>query len=387
VEPAEEFIRAATGGRSARALALLEARPELASDTWVALVRGEGWEGDASAPGGPLGWAPLLYVCHSVFASPALARSLLERGADPNATFTNEYGEMSALYGAAGVVHDPELTRMLLEAGASPDDGESVYHATEARSPECLRALLEHGATVEPIMLAHALDDERMEHVRLLLEAGADARELLPFAVRRGRGPEYLRLLVVHGAELEHRAGEGWRNPTRLRTAYQHAVLRGADDSAALLASLGADTSVEADDLAIAAVARGERPDSVPETLDYDQQEVVILAALGGRLESVVERFGPELRGVVGGSPEGSLLQHVAWVGDADLARLLLDAGADPAGSLDWAVHGSQYHAVGGRDYVGVASRLVEAGAVIAPAHLELADGPLAEWLQARLRR
>ena len=41
------------------------------------------------------------------FASSALARDLLERGADPNATFTNEYGEMSALYGAAGVVHDP----------------------------------------------------------------------------------------------------------------------------------------------------------------------------------------------------------------------------------------------------------------------------------------
>ena len=340
-----------------------------------------------SEPGGPLGWAPLLYVCHSVFASPSLARSLLERGADPNATFTNEYGEMSALYGAAGVVHDPELTRVLLEAGANPDDGESVYHATEAPSPECLRALLEHGATVEPVMLAHALDDERMEHVRLLLEAGADARELLPFAVRRGRGPEYLRVLVEHGAELEHRSGEGWRNPTRLRTAYQHAVLRGADDSAALLASLGADTDVDEDDLAIAAIARGERPEITPDTLDYDQQEVVILAALRDQMALVVECLGPDFRGVVGGSPEGSLLQHVAWVGNPDLARLLLDAGADPAGSLGWAVHGSRNHAVPGRDYAGVASLLVAAGAVIEPGHLEVADGPLAEWLEARLRR
>ncbi len=130
---------------------------------------------------------------------------------------------------------------MLLEAGANPDDGESVYHSTEAASPECLRALLDYDATVEPIMLAHALDAERPEHVRLLLDAGADATELLPFAVRRGRGPAYLRQLVDFGAELEHRSGEGWRHPTRLRTAYQHAVLRGADDSAALLASLGAD--------------------------------------------------------------------------------------------------------------------------------------------------
>ena len=275
---------------------------------------------------------------------------------------------------------------LLLEAGANPDDGESVYHSTEAPSPECLRALLEHGATVEPIMLAHALDDERMEHVRLLLDAGADARELLPFAVRRGRGPEYLRLLVEHGADLEHRSGEEWRHPTRIRTAYQHAVLRGRDESAELLASLGADTAVDADDLAIAAIARGERPAVVPQALDYDQQEVVILAAVRGRMPLVVELFGPNLRGVVGGSPEGSLLHHAAWVGDPALVKFLLDAGAEPSDSLDWAAHGSQHHAFAGRDDVGIATLLVDAGAVIEPRYLELADGPLAEWLRARLQ-
>jgi ankyrin repeat protein len=384
VDSVEAFIRAATDGRRARAEAILTASPEIASDPWVRLVHGDGWEGDASEPGGPLGRAPLLYVTHSVFASTPLARELLERGADPNVTFTNEYGEMSALYGAAGVIHDPSLTRLLLEAGANPDDGESVYHATEAPSPECLRALLEHGATVEPIMLAHALDDERPEHVRLLLESGADPGELLPFAVRRGRGPEYLRLLVDYGAELEHRAGEGWRHPTRLRTAYQHAVLRNADASAELLASLGADTTVDEDDLAIAAIARGERPEAVPDAFDYDQQEVVILAALRAVMPLVVELFGPDFRGVVGGSPDGSLLQHAAWVANAELVRFLLDAGADPAGGLDWVVHGSQFR---GHETVGVASALVEAGAVITPQHLELADGPLAEWLQARLPR
>ena len=49
--------------------------------------------------------------------------------------------------------------------------------------------------------------------------------------------------------------------------------------------------------------------------------------------------------------------------------------------ALDWAAHGSQYHAIAGRDYVGVAEQLVDAGAVIEPRYLELADGPLAEWL------
>src|SRR4051812_6726436 len=262
----DDFVRAATAGRRARAETLWHDT----DDPWARLVHGDGFDGDANAPGGPNGWAPLLYVTHSVFASAALARDLLERGADPNVTFTNEFGEMSALYGAAGRAHDPELTRLLLEAGANPDDGESVYHATEAESPECLRALLEHGATAEPIMLAHALDAERPEHVRLLLDAGADPAELLPHAVRRGRGPDTIRLLVERGAELEHRAGEGWRRPERLRTAYQHAVLRNRDAVAATLEELGARTEVDFDDLAIAAVARGERPPAIPEQLDWD---------------------------------------------------------------------------------------------------------------------
>jgi hypothetical protein len=195
-----------------------------------------------------------------------------------------------------------------------------------------------------------------------------------------------VRLLAAHGAELEHRAGEGWRRPERLRTAYQHAVLRGRDDLVAVLAELGADTAVDADDLAVAAIARGKRPSEVPGALDYDQQEVVILAALDGRMPLVVELFGPDFRGVVGGSPEGALLEHVSWVGNPSLARFLLEAGAAPV-SLDWVARGSQWHAIPGRDYVDVAEALVKAGAVISPEHLEEADGPLAEWLEARLRR
>ena len=162
---AEAFVLAATGRQRTRAEALLAARPEIADDPWAALALGRAWPGDPSTPGGPRGWAPLLYVCHSCFPSVALAQELLSRGADPNATFENEYGEMSALYGAAGVAHDPELTRVLLEAGADPDDGESLYHSTESRDVACLALLLEHGATTSDTnALAHALDDERPEH-------------------------------------------------------------------------------------------------------------------------------------------------------------------------------------------------------------------------------
>jgi hypothetical protein len=376
-----EFIEAATSGRRARAEALYT--DSVARDPWARLTHGDGWEGDASTPGGPKGWAPLLYVTHSVFGSASLAGELLKGGADPDVTFTNEYGEMSALYGAAGVLHDPVLTRLLLEADANPDDGESVYHATEAPRPDCLRALLEYGATAEPIMLAHALDDERPEHVRLLLDYGVDATELLPHAVRRGRGPDTIRLLADSGAELEHRSGETWRRPERLRTAYQHAVLRNRPDVAMTLEELGARTDVDFDDLAVAAIARGERPPVVPEALDFDQQEVLILAP-DPRL--VVELYGPDFRGVVGGSPEASLLAHAAWAGDSERVRFLLAAGAAP-NALGAAVFGSGGWREPGRDHVGVAEQLVAAGEVIEPQYLGQADGPLAEWLAARRPR
>jgi hypothetical protein len=301
---------------------------------------------------------------------------------------------MSALYGAAGRLHDPELTGLLLEGGANSDDGESLYHATEAEDPACLELLLEHRASTRGTnALAHALDDERLPHVRALLAAGADPNEgaLLAHAVRRGRGPEFLRLLAEHGAELDRPGGETWRGDVPLRTPYQHARLRGRADSAEALAELGASTEVAPEDLAVAAVVGGERPAvPLPAELDPDAQEVLILAALRGRLDAVVDAVGVDFSGVVGGSPEGTLLHHAAWIGNPVVVRALLDRGADPlAGSpeppLAWAIHGSQFWEQADRDHVGVAELLTAAGAALEPRYLEHAEGPLYDWLEGRL--
>ena len=387
---ADAFVLAATARQRTRAEAILASRPEIADDPWAGLVLGRGWHGDPNAPGGPRGWAPLLYVCHSCFPSAVLARELLARGADPNATFENEYGPMSALYGAAGVAHDPELTRVLLEAGANPDDGESLYHATESPSTACLALLLEHGAsTSHTNALAHALDDERLDHVRLLLEAGADPNEHahVAHAVRRGRGPEFVRLLAEHGADLDRPGGETWRGNVPLRTPYQHARLRARDDVAETLAELGASTAIDPADAAVESLARGERPITpLPERLDVDAQEVIVLSALGGHVDAIVEAVGPGFRGVVGGSPEGALVEHAAWVGDAALVERLLELGAEPGAALGWTAHGSRNHRAAGRDYVAVAELLVAAGAPLeAAGFLDDAEGPLYAWLAARL--
>ena len=390
----ETFVQSATGRRKARAEAILAAEPELEQDPWVKLVLGREWAGDPNAAGGPLGWAPLLYACHSCFPTTALAKELLARGADPNGFFVNEYGNMPALYGAAGVRYDPELTRALLDAGANPNDGESVYHSTEAKSPECLRILLEHGAeTSGTNALAHALDNERLEHVRLLLEHGIDPNEgaCVAHAVRRGRGPETLELLVSHGADVDRPGGETWRGDVPLRTPYQHANLRGKDDLARKLAELGASTDVDPADAAIASIARGERPTTpLPETLDPDAQEVLVLSAQRGQLDLVLDVVGPQFSGVVGGSPAGTLLHHAAWIGSVENVERLLERGADPVARvhfdtpLAWAAHGSRDYDNPDGDHVGVAERLVAAGAQIEPRFLELADGTLAEWFQSK---
>jgi Ankyrin repeat len=154
---------------------------------------------------------------------------------------------------------------------------------------------------------------------------------------------------------------------------------------------LGATTDVDPADAAVASIARGERPETpLPETLDPDAQEVLLLSAQRGQLDLVLDVVGPEFRGVVGGSPAGTLLHHAAWIGSVGNVELLLERGADPMARahfdtpLAWAAHGSRDSDSPDGDHVGVAERLVAAGTEVEPRFLELADGPLAEWLQSR---
>lgn len=106
----------------------------------------------------------------------------------------------------------------------------------------------------------------------------------------------------------------------------------------------------------------------------------------------VVDTVGPDFRGVVGGSPEGSLLHHAAWVGSPEVVRRLLDRGAAPDGGgtspdsspLAWAALGSRYHNPG-RDYAAVAELLADAGNPVEAVLLDAAHGPLVGWLEERL--
>jgi ankyrin repeat protein len=394
---AERVIREADA-RHDRALELLAKAPALRADRWVALTLGDAsGVRDVRRPGGPLGTPPLFYVARSRIAADTVtpARELLERGADPNGPAGEEWTNLSIACSRG----DAPLVRLLLEHGAEPNDNDSLYHSVESPDGACTRLLLEHGATVPGTnALWHALDYDRIEPVALLLEHGGDPNEAshwpaLHHAVARKRSPEYLRLLVAHGADPTARDHEG-------RTAYQHAFRRGQAASTAVLLELGAPDDVSDADRALNAVSRGALPTELE--LDDDIRDVLIELAMRDidGLRRVVAAVGPDFTASWGGGPRGSLLHQAAWFGRAEFVELLLGAGARPderadteyATPLGWAAVGSRYSpsnpddsfAAKDGDWVGVAQRLVAAGARIEPMFVDMATSPLSDWLAAK---
>jgi ankyrin repeat protein/GNAT superfamily N-acetyltransferase len=412
-ERTEAFVRAATGDRLDHANALLERDPAIVRTLpAAALLLGEPVAVDPLVPLEPLGWLPLVYVAHSRYlggehtdALVASAERLLEAGADPNGAYEDEeFGAQSALYGAAGVAHEPRLTRLLLDHGASPDDGESVYHATEAADSTCVRLLLEAGANVVGTnALPHALDREDSALVELLLEHGPAAGErwderdrAIPWAIFRNRSARVVRLLAERGADLE-----AVDERTR-RGAYALAVARGRTDLAELLEQLGATPAASDLDRLLGACMRGDReealalvagsPDLVERSRD-DLGEALIIAAGEGGVEAttlLLDVGAPiEARGDLGGGP----LHHAAWNGRGGTVDVLLRRGADPAAvsgaptnstPLAWAAHGSRYAGVHGDAFHGIGRRLVHEGGVPDPELADLATGRLSDWLAGR---
>jgi ankyrin repeat protein len=384
--------------RGEQALELLAEAPELRDDPWVAVSLGDASRiADPVTPGGPLACPPLFYVARTRIAGDTVtaARTLLAGGADPNGRGHEGWTNLSVACSRG----DAPLVALLLEAGAEPNDEDSLYHSVETPAIACTQLLLAHGAVVAGTnALHHALDYERLEPVRLLLDAGGDPNEhaawpALHHAVSRDRSSPFLRLLVERGADPAARDEGG-------RTAYQHAVRRGRDDLAATLRDLGSPTDVEPGDRVLHAIAAGG--DVTTADLDADAPHVLITLAMHDRatLGRVIDAMGPDFSARWGGGPRGTLLHQASWLGRPDLVELLLERGADVearvetdyATPLGWAAVGSRYSpdhpddtfSSPDADYVGVATRLVRAGARIEPMFAEMASGPLAAWLDER---
>ena len=391
---AAALVRAACTGDMRKATVLLDAEPTLERfDLYTACVCGaaehvarllEGHPALARSRGGPLDREPILYACFSRFLRSDARRAagivravrlLLDRGADVNAHFTVVEGSetwiQTSLYGAAGIANNAELTRMLLEAGAdvnelqeAPGDDvravscglEALYHASEFADVTCLRLLLEARPPLHPrrvsYCLARMLDFENLAGVDLYLRHGADPNFRIPWMHDR----THLHRAVVYGRSLAivQRLVESGGDPNATDdlglTPFRSAVRHGRDDVADLLrAAGGRESSLTADD-------------RTPSRIDPD----LLCYAAGRNDVATVRRLldrGADPN-ALGGLDETPPLHWACWRGSADVARQLVERGADihvrnryGGDALGTTMHGSaNCHDI----YGGIAMKLPE---------------------------
>jgi ankyrin repeat protein len=407
---AAAFVEAATGGRSDRAARLLARHPEIGNtDFHAALVLGRADVATralaaaphlATAAGGPRGWPPLLYVCHtsSAFCPAdsadglvAVARTLLAAGADPNTRYPWPHHGVHrpALWGAALVTRRPSLVALLLEAGADPDDGVTLPLAACSRETGLLDLLVAHGADPNqpwatdgsPALYAIMAWADESAGIRRLLEHGADPNracdsngETAMHAVARRWDANLAAFFAEHGAHLERPRHDG-------RTPYAVAALSGNRAVAEWLAGRGVSTDIAEVDRLVGACNRGDlaevegmlaaRP-SLRDEISDEHYSAWFQAADRGdalALEAMLAcGFGIDRKD----EEMGKTALHAAAMGGwPDAVRVLLTRGASvsvhddefDAQPLVWAAEGARGgHARSSRDHTEVATLLVEAG-------------------------
>ncbi len=315
----------------------------------------------ASLIGGPFQWEPLLYLTYSRVelgaghSAVAVARLLLEHGADPNAGYLWEglVPPFTALTGAlsGGRMAHPEelaLARVLLEAGADANDGQAIYNRGGDSEEGWLALLLEFGLGRGDGGPWRRRFGERQDAPRQMAE------DLLMSAAGHGF-TERVRTLLQRGISPD---GRGSRHPVyQGRSPVQEAALAGHMDVVSLLTGAGATWDHDRVDELLATASAGNR-DGVARLLAADHslreraierrpEQIVRAAAAGNRAAAALLI---ELGFDVNARPRTAPLHEAAMRGDLAMIRLLLDHGADPnlrdtaygATPAGWAEHHDQ---------------------------------------------
>ena len=322
----------------------------------------------ASLAGGPHGWEPLLYLTYSrVPLGPsrsalAVARLLLEHGADPNAGYLWEglIPPFTALTGALGgggtIPKRPEglaLARLLLQAGADANDGQALSNQGWGpnRDEDWLELLFEFRLGTGDGGPWRRLLGERQDSPQKMLE------DLLIAAAAHGF-TDRVRRLLAHGVDPD---GREITHPIRQgRSPVQEAALNGHMDIVSLLVDAGASWEHDQVDEVIATAMAGDAP-AVERLLAADPglrgraiercPDQLVRAAAQNRYEAVALLI--ELGFDVNARSRTTPLHEAAMRGNLPVIRLLLDHGADPnihdtsyaATPAGWAEHHGQRQA------------------------------------------
>jgi ankyrin repeat protein/ketosteroid isomerase-like protein len=298
----------------------------------------------ASLVGGPHRWEPLLYLTYSrVALSPgrsaiAVARLLLEHGADPNAGYLWEglvppFTALTGALGGGGNVpkHQEEiaLARLLLTAGADPNDGQALYNRGWGPDPlqDWLELLFEFGLGTGDGGPWRRLLGERQDSPTAMVE------DLLMAAAAHGLTDRVV-MLLRRGVNPD---GQGSRHPIHQgRSPVQEAALSGHQDVVTLLVAAGASWDHDQVDELVSAAMAGDRG-GVDRLLAADpslrqlaierQPNLLVRAAEQGRYAAVALLI--ELGFDVNAKDRTAPLHEAAMRGDLDVIRLLLDHGAD----------------------------------------------------------
>ncbi|MEN3360852.1 MAG: hypothetical protein V7637_4834 [Mycobacteriales bacterium] len=322
----------------------------------------------AGQQGGPFRWEPLCYLAYArhdpEVAEDAVletARLLLAHGADPNAGYL-WHGLPTPFTALTGVLGNGErgtaaqprhphwvvLARMLLAAGADPNDGQGLYNRMFTPDDGHLELLFEYG-------LGTGTGGPWRARLGAAAESPAQLlRRQLYWAVTHGLA-DRVRLLGRHGTDLSTPFDDG-------RTPAELAAVTGHPGVAAELAPDGGLELTPADGLIAAALAADRAavdailaaaPDAA-EAARAQRPGLVVWAAATGRTGAValLADLGFDINAMSRGDvpveqPWQTALHEAAGDGNVELARLLLDLGADPdrrdarfdATPLGWAGH------------------------------------------------
>ncbi len=317
----------------------------------------------ANAESGPYRWPPLLYLAYARLPDPGdvlgCVSVLLQHGADPDAGFlwhglTSPFTALTGVFGGGERAEPPHsqgpaIARLLLQAGADPNDNQTLYNRMFTPEDDHL-----------DVLLAFGLGTERPSPWRDRL--GADAYptpagmvgEQLRSGAERGF-TDRVALLLAHGVDPNT---TGYHPILGDRNAYEVAVRSGQTAAADLLAAAGGTSdrlgpvdrlvsaalaadeptvrSMLAADPALAATARGDRPGALVEAVQLGRDDAVPLLLDLGFAVDAGDRFGT------------TALHEAAHLGRTATVELLLAAGADTGiretrfdcTAADWAAHG-----------------------------------------------